>query len=1378
MSQAEGIIRSQTDLHGRIARAVENFKKLGAAKMTLSMAEARLQALESNWARFESNHERLLALPPEGVNETDYIKQSMSTLTEEAFFQQKCVFVELIRAHKAKEPPASTASVKSESTSAPRTTLPRIQLPSFSGKYEDWPAFRDLFSSIIGKDVSATQVEKLHYLKTCLKGEAELLLRNIATTGENYTRAWDALVAYYENKRLLVRAYLSNFVSLRKMGNESAVELRKIYHGLRATVNSLESIGRPINSSEDLLVYLAVELLDLRSRREWENAISETTEPPSYQELEKFLDRRLHTLESMLPVKSDGHSNKAGNGTSKSTRSHLARKQEDKADAKRSRCSLCQGDHFIMLCAEYKKKTAAERKQHVLANNLCLNCLGRHTVSDCASKKACSACDERHHSSLHDACREVEIAKSSHIAQKPPERPIAVLLATARIRVADRYGVWHSARALIDQGSESSMISERLAQLLKLPRSPAAVTVFGVGGVKVGVAKGRVGLSLAPRSGGPAMSVTALVFSRLSIYAGGVKTGTAAWQHIQDLELADPDFGMADPVDVLLGADVYAMILRPGLRTGGVREPVAQHTTLGWILSGAVGDTATPSHACTYQCRVEDELNQLVRQFWEQEEPPCATTLSREDQECEEHFVRTYSRFANGRYMVRLPLRQPLPDLTGTRGAAERVLRSMEAKFGREAEFRDLYVDFMRQYEALGHMTAVSLTNDPVSSPVAYLPHHGVVKLSSSTTKLRVVFNGSSPLLTGETLNQHLMVGPNLLPVLVNIVMRWRLHQFVLVADIEKMYRQIIVHPEDRGLQTILWRENSSQEVREYRLNTVTYGTTCAPRLAIRTVRQLAVDERTSFPLAAPVLEEDVYVDDVVTGAKSLSAALEMRNQLVQACRAGGFPLRKWSANHADLIKDLPCEDRLQQERLWWQPGESHATLGLKWHPHEDCFSFSEPQMWAGTITKRSTLSLTAKLFDPLGWLAPATVRAKIMIQSAWLLRIDWDAPLPEEDARRWLGFQEDLPRLSNIRVPRWLSVGDVECRLELHGFSDASERAYAAAVYLRVERPDTSVEVRLLTAKTKVAPIKQVTLPRLELCAAALLVRLVSHCRQVHKMEDIPLHLWTDSTVTLGWIRGHPSSWKTYVANRVSEIQTSLPDALWHHIPGRDNPADCASRGISPGDLVDHALWWCGPPWLQGESGSWPVFGEGRHQEELPEQRMRAHIAGVPEAKGEEFELLVRYSDLYHLLRITAWCRCWLRSSWSAEKRGSVKADRETPLVLQPDELEEACRCWIKAVQSAAFQKEIAALMKGQPLPAGSRLQRLSPFLDDHGVLRVGGRLRHANLSSDEKHPRILPSESHFTTLVVEAGHRRTLHGGVQMTLGALRREYWIPRG
>ncbi|XP_077275741.1 uncharacterized protein LOC143904736 [Temnothorax americanus] len=934
--EMEGIIRSQHDLHGRIARSYDNLKKMGFTNITIGLVEARLQALEANWAKFEAQHDKLYASFWESLTEHDYEKRNVPATVEEAYLVQKGMFLETLCKLKSKL--ASEAPSAAPASQPSRTTLPRIQLPEFTGKYEAWPAFRDLFHSIIGKDGATTSVEKLHYLKSCLKDEAELLVRSLPTTDENFDRAWKTLADYYENKRLLVRS--------------------------------------------------------------------------------------------------------------------------------------------------------------------------------------------------------------------------------------------------------------------------------------------------------------------------------------------------------------------------------------------------------------------IVKRFWQQEELPGGVlALTPEDRECENFFSLTHSRTADGRYMVRLPVVDPLPDLKGTRSAALRALAHMERRFARDDKLKQLYVEFMRQYEKVGHMTPVA-PEDKTKRRVSYLPHHGVMREASTSTKLRVVFNGSTSLPSGDSLNKCLRVGPNLLPNLADVLLRWRRWRYVLATDMEKMYRQILFHPDDCDLQRIFWRYKITDEIQEYLLNTVTYGLTCAPFLAMRSVQQLAEDEKKLFPLAAIALLIDRYMNDVLSGADTLEEAQALRRQLSELCMAGGFPLRKWSANEESLLTDVPAEHRMQRELRSWRPQESHATLGLQWHPCLDSFSFATKTSLVTSFTKRAVLSLTARLFDPLGWLAPVVVSAKILFQATWLRGLDWDDPLSETDALQWKTYQAELPLLEQIRVPRRIYPSARGLDVELHGFADASEKAYAAVVYLRAQAQDGSWLVTLLAAKTKVAPLKTVALPRLELDAAALLARLAAHTKVTLELPEAPLHLWSDAMVALGWIRGHPTRWKTYVANR-------------HHVPGRDNPADCASRGISPGELGNHPLWWYGPPWLKEDSSAWPATGAVSETEELPEERVRVH-AGVPvESPIEEPEELRRFSSLQRLLRVTAWCRRWL---WGRGGPGVVP-DRTTfpyGTELTSEEMEEARLSLIRLTQANHFSRDLTTLRQGCSRSLSNCLVKLNPFLDARGLLRVGGRIKHAVLPYDERHPVVLPGASHFTQLIVEACHRR----------------------
>ncbi|XP_011262598.2 uncharacterized protein LOC105255167 [Camponotus floridanus] len=1023
-------------------------------------------------------------------------------------------------------------------SSVPRTTLPRIQLPNFSGQYEEWPAFRDLFKSLVIKNTSLSGGERLHYLKTNVKSEAEQLIRNLPTTEENFERAWSMLVAYYDNKRFLVRSCYTKFTASPKMKTESAGDLRRLFHEMTSTVGTLESIGCPITDGIDLFVHLVVERLDPRSRRDWKTSISTSSEPPSYDTLKTFLECRMQILEAHQPAKTEAASATGSKPSSatQSARAHIAQK----STKRNGRCTMCQGEHYVLFCTEFQKKTPAQKKEHAEANQLCLNCFGKHKVAECQSKKTCTACKARHHTSTHDAYSTAAVPASatptSHV-QKRPARGLAMLLVTARVDVIDRAGTKHRVRALIDSGSEVSLITESLAQRLRLRRISAPITLFGIGEQRSASANGEVSMRISSTTSDYSLQMT--VLPKISTYGSRVKMACGNWQHVHGLQLVDPEFRAADPVDVLLRADVFASIIEEGLRKGEPNWSVAQRMTLGWILTGIVDeneDTVVSSH----QCSVDDKHAALVGQFWDQEElPNTPLPLTNEEQKCEDFYTRTHIRTAKGRYMVRLPVTRNLLMLSDTRRAAHRLLLCMERRFQTDADLQNLYGSFMAEYEGLHYMTPVApLTGS--HGRLCYLPHHGVLKTTGNHRKIRVVFNGSSSWLPpGDSLNAFLLTGPNLLPTLPDILLRWRLPQYAMVADIEKMYRQILIHPGDRDLQRILWRADRNKPVQEYQLNTVTYGLACAPYLAVRTLRQLAADEEKQFPKGAAVLRRDCYVDDILTGPDTLEEAFELQTELIHTCLAGGFPLRKWAANSSDLLDHIPVQE-------------------------------AKPEC----ITKRTIiLSSTARLFDPLGWLAPVMISAKVIIQTLCLHRLAWDESVAQVERNAWQRIQRELPLLEEVRVPRWLHSTQ-SSDVELHGFADASQRAYTAAVYARIRSSKASGPF-LLAAKTKVALIRQISLPRLELCAADMLTRLVAHVRDAGAGQR-------NHSPVVGF-NGGP---------RLD--------------PGADNPADCASRGLTPRELLDFTLWWQGPSWLVDEA-NWPAhFPADVEVTNPPEHRAR----------------------------------------------------------------------------------------------------------------------------------------------------------------------------
>ncbi|XP_018397750.1 PREDICTED: uncharacterized protein LOC108775769, partial [Cyphomyrmex costatus] len=362
-----------------------------------------------------------------------------------------------------------------------------------------------------------------------------------------------------------------------------------------------------------------------------------------------------------------------------------------------------------------------------------------------------------------------------------------------------------------------------------------------------------------------------------------------------------------------------------------------------------------------------------------------------------------------------------------------------------------------------------------------------------------------------------------------------------------------------------------------------------------------------------------------------------------------------------------------------------------------------------------------------------------------------WDDPIPSHMSDKWHKFLDSLHEIPKITIPRWLGMSS-QSGLEIHGFSDASQKAMAAVVYFRVTDPTGHTSVHFVSSKTKVAPLKRLTVPRLELSGAVLLTKLVSHILSILDLADSPVVLWTDSAITQVWLNNHPSRWKEFVRNRVSFIHETLPQAVWKFVPGYQNPSDIATRGATPSQLSNHVEWWNGPLWLSQEKSSWPqVIAQTRLNDNLEEQTVTVNL--ITTHKVQEWSLIARYSSLIKLCRITALC---LRA---------VSRFRNTPqTTLSPSlttaELNKAKMFWVHATQRVFFSEELNCLTKGKLISRSSPLIRLTPFVDASGLLRVGGRLQNALLSEDEKHPLILPRKSTLTTLVIADAHQRAFHG------------------
>lgn len=385
-----------------------------------------------------------------------------------------------------------------------------------------------------------------------------------------------------------------------------------------------------------------------------------------------------------------------------------------------------------------------------------------------------------------------------------------------------------------------------------------------------------------------------------------------------------------------------------------------------------------------------------------------------------------------------------------------------------------------------------------------------------------------------------------------------------------------------------------------------------------------------------------------------------------------------------------------------------------------------------------------------------------MFIQKLWLQDLEWDDELPPSQLKEWTEIHNTITFVKDISIPRAISYNE-HFHIELHGFSDASINAFAAVVYSRVTQPDGTHKINLLTAKSRVAPIKQLTIAKLELARTHLLSKLLSKTLSDLKININCITAWTDSSIVLQWMRCQPNRLQTFLANRVSDILNNKDINSWRHVPGVDNPADCASRGIDPRMLINHPLWWTGPAWLEQSHSSWPK-NTPTILDDVPEVKTTTFTI-IP-LESEITSLIESHSSLNRLIRTTAYIFRFIHNIKNSTKRLSG--------LLSAKELQAALKQLIISTQKSTFSTDYENLLKNRGILSSSNLKSLHPFINEN-IIRVGGRLQNSNLLYSAKHPIILPKNNQLTKLIVNQMHLNTLHGGPQLVMSMLHRKYWI---
>ena len=1076
---------------------------------------------------------------------------------------------------------------------------------------------------------------------------------------------------------------------------------------------------------------------------------------------------------------------------------------------KKMECLFCSGNHYSDTCRTVTDQK--KRRDIAIEKKACFKCLfPGHNAEACKREKPCFQCgSKRHHCALcknkdkgpakkpvhKPTGQDSKDSNSENSGQKEQQQCLQHLPPVSQLVTLDNKvaktkdppimatfsgvvrnpitGQSQKANIFIDGGGHYTSITLAVRQSLDLnPVGDRVVISTGTFGSTnhTEIQGEEVEFEIVGPTGFP-MKLTGLAIETISanLTLHPVQLSTPAQQLADQYRVvnAPPREPTAFPIDVLVGQDHANLLLFPRKEgkvlclDGSLRIHV---TPMGNFLTGSEQchlPITTP--ATTMSARKATKLHRSmfcqtaldISSLWSLEQLGI-TSVDEKVSPAEQFFKDTVQRLEDGRYEVRLPFRPNAKISSNFRVAVKRLDCTLQklCPNGQITHMYEQYNGIFKEQLERGIIEKVDV--ESTGKLVHYLAHFPVIKEESQTTKVRIVIDPSVKTREEVSLNDLFYKTPNLVENLLGILLRFRTFRFVLSSDIEKAFLMIGVNPEDRDAVRFLWLKDPTKPVmkdniQRFRAARVPFGLSCSPWLLLSCLKEHV--ENNPGPVAE-TLRHQIYVDNILQNPKSAEESFKLQQATKEFFAEACLNAREWRSNVPGFEEWLRPEDRAKGD-----PG-SVKVLGMIWDSNADTISlkpynFDDKQ----SATKRTILQKAATIFDILGLFSPVTIRARIILQELWKANCDWDEILPPELQQMWHELEQDLLKLPERKFPRLLITNDGP-PVNLFAFADASPNAYCAAIYVRQDD-----EASLLFCKAKVAPLKpSLTVPRLELLAMLMAIRLLKVVSKELHMPVQEVHLWSDSQIALHQVLSDKVC-EPWVARRVEEIQ-SLEHVQFHHIPGPQNPADLGTRGVSLKQLED-SDWFQGPEWLSKGKDQWPHFSISTLPADPPElPQVQIDSTALVQNIQKDVESypmdITRFSSLSRLLRVMAYCLIFIK-----------KSHRSLP--LRAASINQARLKWVKLVQQTHFEDTIESIKAQKP---NKQAKQLALFLDEDGILRVSGRLANAPLQFGAKFPALLPKNDRFTELVVQDAHHRQLHFKARGTLTQIRQQYWIPSG
>lgn len=1376
------------------------------ACIRLEGAETEISQLRASYS--ETVQKYLLECTDEEFDE----KCEAMTETQDSLFESCRLVVAKSRAEiikfkgqKSRESlagPMNSTVLNVSETSMSAKNYPKIRIPTFNGEYKQFMRFKGIFMNLVHDDASIPNVRKLYYLQDSLQGEAGSLIEDLPITDAAYEEAWSRVLNRYDNQKALVLIYFRELTAIKPI--EDASGLRKLLDTVTNSLNNLKLCGLPADNWGDLVAFLVYQCLDSKTRCDFDVSQAESTKFFSWKALHTFLKGRAFCSETRFIAENEKPlftaTNPANRDNPKTATSAPATpapatsktSSEVKTSASflvtREKCIACEEHHLLIACPTFAAHTPKQRFELVSQNKMCSNCFSRsHAVKTCDSRGNCRQCGQRHHTLLHFPKRSslpAPVNATSITETKPVATPTAklvstqvpskiVLLPTAVVTIvlgADRVV---TARALLDSCSQVNLISENFVKKFQMPVQSKSSGHTSFTGATEGIIQISQTCTLSIKSRINTFQLqlqTDVVPSETFKYTVESMNLPKVYQPIRGFPLADPAFAN-DPIivptpDLLLGAEYFETCMLNDTRQFG--SITLRNSQFGWLIIGPMsrGESTTSEKSnglptCSTICQIEYQL----KRFCDLEDvaPPLEECSQDEKVLCVNHFEDTHARHTDGKFVARLPLSRPRELLVYNYSYASKNLIWSEKH--RSPVVQPEYVRFMEEYEDMKHMTRVTSHNGLQASYI--IPHHAVFRPESTTTSTRVVFNASSRTASGFALNDLLMVGPTIQPDILDLLLKFRSHVVAFTADIAKMYRCIWIDERDRPLQCILWRKSSNEPIRTYQLNTLTYGTSCASFIATMCLAKLA-QSIPETPQAVEAISQHFYMDDLLSGAESLQSCIILQKKVHETLQEAGFVLRKYQCNDPRLLQTLPKEAIACGTKSTLVREESVSVLGVYWQASSDSFHIkvAKPKLQGKVLTRRVILSEISKTFDPMGFAAPFSIRAKIFMQKVWVNSKTWDESLPAPLISEFASYWQEMEHLQQFSITRAYTLLHPLQTQQLVGFCDASEQAMCAVVYVRSICSLGNISVKFCCAKTRVAPIKSVSIRRLELQAAWLLANLISRISRVLKVQPCNISVFSDSKVVLAWLAKPPSTWTIFVRNRVAKITELVSFNQWSYVNTAQNPADLGTRGISVQKFLKSDLWLHGPPFLLTNY----VPSSVSESTDLELKRVKETCLLSSVSKNDFILIFDRFSSFTRLRRVIAFIFRFFNNC-----KNRIRTCKISELsCLSAEELQLADNRIIFVTQTHYFSDVFACLFQKQSIRKTSQLRALNPFLDANDLLRVGGRLRNAQLTFDRKYPVILPAKSRYVELLITHLHTLFFHAQRSFLVCHLRTKFW----